>query len=109
MPEHNDPDRFNIRVVKLRDHVDAYPISRGYPLSTKWPNRDDESNRDENCDRYDEYFHQLLDADDEKLTTELARLVGKTIDQGYLKIGCYCSPKRCHGDTIAAFLNSVLN
>ena len=65
--------------------------------------------RDEVCDRYEEYFNNALDCNDEKITTELARAVTKTIEQGYIKLGCYCAPKRCHGDTIAAFLNSVLN
>ena len=104
-----DPDKFIIMVVKIREHPDAFPIHRGFPLGNIFPMKGDESLRDEVCDQYNEYFNNKLDADDVLITTELARAIGKCIDQGYIKLGCYCSPKRCHGESIAAFLNSVLN
>ena len=109
MATKTDPNTFSIRVVKIRDHPDAFPIHRGFPLGNPYPMEADEEKRDEVCDKYEAYFNKKLEENDEKITAELARAVAKAIDNGYIKLGCYCAPKRCHGDTIAKFLNSVLN
>ena len=104
-----DPDTFSIRVVQLKTNADAFPISRGFPLSNPFSMSGDEKLRDDVCDKYEKYFQEKIDSNDLVFTTELARAVAKAIDNGYIKLGCYCAPKRCHGDTIARFLNSVLN
>lgn len=103
-----DADNFTICVVKIKRHPEAFPICRGFPLGNPFV-MEHESARDEVCDKYEEYFQQKLAENDRVITTELARAVAKTISQGYIKLGCYCAPKRCHGDTIARFLDSVLN
>lgn len=35
-----------------------------------------------------------------KLQKEAKDLIGKTL-------GCYCKPKKCHGDVLAAFVNTL--
>jgi hypothetical protein len=67
-----------------------------------------ESQRDKVCDQYQRWFDNKVEAKDPAVLGELRRLwrVGK--EQGYLKLGCYCAPRRCHADTIASFLKSHL-
>jgi hypothetical protein len=102
-------DFFEITVVHVRKHPDAFPIHRGFPLGNPFPMNGDESLRDEVCDQYEEYFWDKVNNNDRVIMTELARATAKAYEQGYIKLGCYCAPKRCHGLPVARFLNSVLN
>ena len=103
-----DSDKFLIEVVHVKKHPDSFPIHRGFPLGNPFVMKT-EAGRDEVCELYEDYFRNKLASNDTRLTTELARAVEKTIQNGYIKLGCLCAPKRCHGDTIARFLNAVLN
>jgi hypothetical protein len=92
-----------------------------------------ESDRDAVCDGYSEYFDLVLMAWDpltaaEKIAgehgltlaynwnpptfvrfkDELARLEESLVKDGALGLGCWCAPKRCHCDTIAAYLMGKL-
>lgn len=40
---------------------------------------------------------------------ELGRMVEKAFMNGGIELGCYCAPRRCHGNTIKSFLELVLN
>lgn len=104
----NDAEFFKIGVVKITRHPDAFPIHRGWPLGNPFVMHD-ESERDKVVDQYEAYFKQKLRENDKAITTELARAVAKTIEQGYIKLGCFCFPKRCHGDIIAKYLDLNLN
>lgn len=78
-------------VHKKRDHYDVYV---GRP--TKWGNpfhMENESERDDVCERYMLYLthsHELL--------KDLPSLRGK-------RLACWCAPKRCHAETLAALAN----
>lgn len=74
---------------------DVY-IGRG----SKWGNpfamngwSDDERNRV--CDEYEKWFYTQQD-----LIDSLPELIGKTL-------GCFCKPKRCHGDFLAKLANEL--
>ena len=102
-------ENFPIKVVKYASNKDAYYIGRGSPLGNPFKMSDQtDEERERVCDEYEKYFAEKIEKDDVVFTTELASLVKKTIEDGYIKLGCYCSPQRCHGDTIARFLNKVL-
>jgi hypothetical protein len=45
-------------------------------------------------------FREKFMADPEMQKRAVAELSGKTL-------GCYCKPKACHGDVLAAFVNSA--
>jgi hypothetical protein len=78
----------------------------------------DESKRDEVCDKFEEYFrNSVLEAKNLPASNKndslrkaydylmhLRELSGK----GQLVLLCWCKPKRCHGDTIAAWINKHL-
>jgi len=82
-------------VNKYKDPFHIY-IGRG----SKWGNpfvlmkdsSDEERNRV--CDLYEEYFWTT------NLVSELYKLKGKSL-------GCFCKPKRCHGDFLAKLVNEL--
>lgn len=59
-----------------------------------------ESDRDDVCDKYETYFHNRLQTDPEFKSKVLSILSSETD----VVLGCYCAPKRCHCDTIKAYL-----
>ena len=62
--------------------------------------------RDYVCDMYDLWFLEHLN--DKMVKAELNRLLDIAKSKGKLNLGCYCAPKRCHGETIARWLNIQL-
>ena len=54
--------------------------------------------RGASLDKYRVYFYDRLKTDDE-FRRRVHQLKGKTL-------GCFCKPYPCHGDIIAAYLNS---
>ena len=74
------------KVINSRGANNYKGIYIGRP--SKWGNPytiGEDGNRDEVCDKYEEYVlkHPTL-------LSDLDELVGKTL-------GCWCKPKRCHG------------
>jgi len=81
-------------------------IGRPSPLGNPFPMQN-ESQRDEVCDKYKAWFDKQVKDNNPIVMNELRRLY--TIAKvGDLKLGCFCAPKRCHGDTIKAFLETYL-
>jgi hypothetical protein len=81
-------------VNKYKEPLHIY-IGRG----SKWGNpfvmnnsSDEERNRV--CDMYEEYFWTT------DLKNHLHELKGR-------KLGCFCKPKRCHGDFLAKLVNEL--
>ena len=60
----------------------------------------DESKRNEVSDKYDEHFHSNIP----ERAKELVELA-KTLD---IELACFCSPKRCHCETIKEYIEQAL-
>lgn len=60
----------------------------------------DESKRNEVCDKYHEYFHLNIPQRAKELVE-----IAKTQD---IELACFCSPKRCHTETIKAYIEQAL-
>lgn len=99
---------FEITVVRMLGNRDAVRCDRRTVLGNPF-RMESEDDRDEVCDNYEEYFHEKLHSTDLEFTNFLCDLIEITIDQGYIKLGCHCAPKRCHLDTVKRFLDTVLN
>lgn len=69
----------------------------GNPI--KLPAKANEKERLEVLHKYTEYFSERLENDSE-FKRRVHALKGKTL-------GCFCAPKLCHGDVIAAYLNAL--
>lgn len=84
----------------------AIYIGRGSPLGNPFIMKSEED-RDYVCDQYEEWFHKQVKGKNQTVLNELRRiyLIAKRQD---VVLGCYCSPKRCHGETIKRFLEQYL-
>lgn len=81
-------------VNKYKEPYDVY-IGRGSPWGNPFPMKDrTQAERDRVCDLYEEWFWKT------GLKNHLYKLKGK-------KLGCFCKPKRCHGDFLARLVNEM--
>ncbi len=77
-------------VNKYKSKFDVY-IGRG----SKWGNPfilGKDGDRDEVCDKYEDWFWKP------DIRNDISELKGKIL-------GCFCKPKRCHGDFLARIAN----
>jgi hypothetical protein len=61
-----------------------------------------EGMRDEVCNKYEQWFKDNLNTRGVK--AELSRLLALYAHYGKLDLYCWCHPKKCHGETIKAWL-----
>ena len=92
--------------IGLRSDRNAQYIGRGSPLGNPFVMRS-EADRDRVCDQYQSWFEQKVADRDVLVMNELRRLF-KLAQRGDLVLGCYCAPRRCHGETIKRFLEQFL-
>lgn len=88
----------NETTVVVNSRTDDYDIYIG--RGSKWGNpfvmRDKSDNeRERVCDAYEAWFMNQPD-----LVNSLHELKGK-------RLGCFCKPKRCHGDFLAREANKI--
>lgn len=55
------------------------------------------------------YFKFHLDNKNPEFLAEIDRLTKRAIEKGELSLGCFCSPKPCHGDVILEHIATVLS
>ncbi|GHU78137.1 hypothetical protein FACS1894188_13120 [Clostridia bacterium] len=64
----------------------------------------DNAKRDEVCDKYEILFEEKLSQNNDAVVNELQRLLALYWQYGKLNLFCFCAPKRCHGETIRAWI-----
>ena len=81
-----------ITVVNLyKEPYDVYIGRRGKGQSGKWGNPFRNGTREENIARFEAYL-----LSNKELMQDLHELKGK-------RLGCFCSPKPCHGDILKKY------
>lgn len=93
-------------LIRVGRHYEpgAQYIGRGSPLGNPFRiGRDGDRNRV--CDKYEEWFDLQVRQKSPGVMNELRRL-HRLAQRGDLILGCYCSPNRCHGETIKRFLDA---
>lgn len=90
-----------IRVGKKWD-ANAVYVGRPSPLGNPFVMRN-EQDRDRVCDIYKRWFDDKVARNDPHVMRALEYLQ-MLHARGDLVLGCYCAPKRCHADTIKAWL-----
>jgi len=70
-----------------------------------------EDQRDEVCDEFYNYFEKQILQNNPEIMEQLRliKLKASESNKPYFKIGCHCTPERCHVDTICYFLNNYYN
>jgi len=106
------PDRKTIRPnqvrVGRRNDPGAVYIGRGSPLGNPFVMKnasDDERNRV--CDAYARWFADKVAGQDRSIMQALDELKALAQRPEGIVLGCFCAPKRCHGDTIRDCLLSA--
>ena len=101
-----------IEIKNLRDEFPIEPwqvkVDRSSILGNPFHMKD-ESERDKVCDMFKHSFALLFDGQifnekDELMLAELERLKELYKKYGKLELFCWCSPKRCHAETIKKYL-----
>ena len=92
----------------------VFYCGRGTPLGNKFVMYD-EAQRNEVCDKYAIYFdqfvnkiHELTDSDDIAQARAMISMLKEIIEAvryfDTVFLECFCAPKRCHCDTIKAYV-----
>lgn len=74
-------------------------LGNPYPLKN--------NNRDEVCDQYHAYFHKAL-CEDARFRQAVNTLADQYQQGQDIILGCFCAPKRCHCDTIKAYIEDLM-
>lgn len=64
-----------------------------------------ESDRDTVCDKYEQWFAYQIMLKTPKVMSQLCEIWRQSKGKEHVVLGCYCSPRRCHAETIARYLN----
>jgi hypothetical protein len=96
--------QYHITIGKKWDK-DAIYIGRGSPLGNPFAMKGmSQEERDRVCDAYIVWFDEKVAERDQAVMGELSRIYLLAKKQP-VTLGCFCAPKRCHGETIKAFLD----
>ena len=82
-----------------KEEYDAYIGRKGKGQSGYFGNPYKGENREDNVKLFRKYFYDRL-KNDPHFAKRVHQLQGK-------RLGCFCSPKLCHGDIIADYLNNL--
>lgn len=94
---------YKIIITRYRAQPDSEYCGRGSILGNPYP-IDATHDRDRVCDMYHTYFYDRIHNNDNEFTNELLRLHRLGVYRSVLKLGCFCTPMRCHVETIRDYL-----
>ena len=60
------------------------------------------------CEQYEDYFAQNIVEGVNPAFRDYIVNIYKTALKKDVALGCFCAPRRCHGETIARFINSKI-
>ena len=98
---HNEPGAVYIGRAMPRLNRKASPLANPYKLR----NPNDDAERDEVCDKYERWLDRQMVTNNPAICAEIERLAELAHRRGELVLGCFCAPKRCHGDGIREVIN----
>lgn len=93
----------NLRTYKPSDDEIMVRIDRANPILGNPHYLHRENERDMICDLYDMRFERKV-KEDIRFISELERIVGLVLAGHDVVLGCWCVPKRCHGEIILEYV-----
>ena len=98
----------NLKNYKLNENEVLIKVDRTTTVGNPFIMHN-ESERDEVCDKYDEYFNNIVIKDIRKDTKfmDYLRYIYKIAKKQNVALGCWCAPKRCHAETIKSFIEEA--
>ena len=97
----------NLKNYKLNTGEVLIKVDRSNKILGNSFTMSNESQRDNVCEQYKVWFFIQIKKKNEEVLAELRRIyvIAKSKD---VALGCWCAPKRCHAETIKAFLNQYI-
>lgn len=97
----------NLRNVQLHAGEKLIKVDRSTPVGNPFPmHNQSEAERNRVCDEYAVYFKQKVTEKTDTQFMEYLRDIYRAAKKQDIALGCWCAPKRCHAETIKAFLDS---
>lgn len=96
----------NLRNIKPSTDYD-FRVDRTSPVGNPFQ-LTHEGLRDEVCDQYDTYFDGMIRRDDPLFVAYLDCLLNAYRLHGRLRLFCWCTPSRCHGETVVKYISKIL-
>ena len=96
----------NLMQYKLKDGEVLIKVDRSTPVGNPFYMRN-ERMRDEVCDKYEAYFYKKVK--EAGAFRDYVAHIYRTALKNDVALGCWCAPKRCHANVIAAFINKFLS
>ena len=97
-----------IHIVNKYKEPNHIYCGRGSPLGNPFPITD-VNDRDRVCDMYADYFKQKVYIERNPTMIDELYYIFNEAQKGDINLGCFCSPKRCHCETIKEFVEIQLN
>lgn len=94
-----------MKVTVTRRNRETHYVGRPTPLGNPFVMKT-EDDRDRVCDLYAQWFEEKISSSDVEVKKQIDAIVCDGSQSGVIRLGCYCSPKRCHADTIAKYLRN---
>ena len=96
-----------VKIGRVRDKG-AVRIDRATPLGNPFVMKE-EASRDKVIEDYREYFrHQVEELKNPAMLEQLREIWKVAKRDGEVILGCWCAPKRCHGEVIKEFIEKHL-
>lgn len=108
----------SIRVVNIKTSINGYEyIGRGN-AGNRWPEREAsplanpfhigrDGTRAQVIAKYEQWLKDKIWSGNRDVLDELARLSSIVVKTGGVNLGCFCSPRSCHGDVIKRAIEEV--
>lgn len=97
-----------IRIINLRKFKPTEPydvcVDRATPLGNRFRMKIGGGNRNKVCDAYNNEFQKKVLYEHKQFMAELNRLIKLYNKYNKLRLFCWCVPKRCHAETIRAYI-----
>lgn len=90
-----------VNKYKVPNHVYC---GRGSALGNPFPMKT-EADRNKVCDQYEKYFYEEVFVKGNEAMLKQLKMIIAQARIGDVNLGCFCSPKRCHCDTIKRYVD----
>ncbi|MGL5712264.1 MAG: DUF4326 domain-containing protein [Paraclostridium sp.] len=96
-----------LKWVQMEDAHNVY-CGRGSPFGNPYPMLDKSlAERNRVCDLYETYFKSEANIPNSELRIALLDLLKKHVNNERINLQCFCSPNRCHCETIKRSLDEA--
>ena len=95
----------NVRTYKPKEGEVAIKVDRSSPVGNPFVMYN-EGMRNEVCEKFEAYFYKKVK--EPGAFRDYVAYIYRTALKQDVALSCWCAPKRCHADVIAAFINKFL-